>query len=114
GLPQLKSGAGFSCLGHIQESPLVGRGIAFDFEVHLASARNMDSEDDSRTEGGVGWANSRRFSAGWPTRGRKRGSHDLCEILFIALAAVLCGAEGPSDMARFGRSKELLLRGILR
>ena len=41
-------------------------------------------------------------------------SHDLCEILFIALAAVLCGAEGPSDMARFGRSKELLLRGILR
>jgi predicted transposase YbfD/YdcC len=41
-------------------------------------------------------------------------SHDLCDILFIALAAMLCGAEGPSDMARFGRSKELLLRGILR
>ena len=40
--------------------------------------------------------------------------HDLCELLFIALAAVLCGAEGCSDMARFGRSKELLLRGILR
>jgi len=40
--------------------------------------------------------------------------HDLCEILFIALAAMLCGAEGPSDMARFGLSKELLLRGILR
>jgi predicted transposase YbfD/YdcC len=41
-------------------------------------------------------------------------SHELPEILFIALAAVLCGAEGPSDMAQFGRSKELLLRGILR
>jgi predicted transposase YbfD/YdcC len=41
-------------------------------------------------------------------------SHDLLEILFIALAAVLCGAEGPSDMAQFGRSKEWLLRGILR
>src|SRR6201993_1840249 len=40
--------------------------------------------------------------------------HDLCEILFIALAAMLCGAEGPSDMARFGLSKELLLRQILR
>ncbi len=40
--------------------------------------------------------------------------HDLCEILFIALAAALCGAQGPSDMARFGASKELLLRGILR
>jgi predicted transposase YbfD/YdcC len=41
-------------------------------------------------------------------------SHELPEILFIALAAVLCGAEGPSDMAQFGQSKELLLRGILR
>ena len=41
-------------------------------------------------------------------------SHDLLEILFIALAAVLCGAEGPSDMAEFGRSKEGLLRQILR
>jgi predicted transposase YbfD/YdcC len=41
-------------------------------------------------------------------------THDLLEILFIALAAVLCGAEGPSDMAEFGRSKEQLLRGILR
>jgi len=41
-------------------------------------------------------------------------SHELLEILFIALAAVLCGADGPSDMAQFGRSKELVLRGILR
>jgi len=41
-------------------------------------------------------------------------SHDLLEVLFIALAAVLCGAEGPSDMAEFGRSKEWLLRQILR
>lgn len=40
--------------------------------------------------------------------------HDLLEVLFIALSAVLCGAEGPSDMARFGRSKELWLRGFLR
>ena len=40
--------------------------------------------------------------------------HQLLEVLFIALAAVLCGAEGPSDMARFGQSKEGLLRQILR
>jgi predicted transposase YbfD/YdcC len=40
--------------------------------------------------------------------------HDLVEVLFIALAAVLCGADGPCDMERFGRSKEGLLRGILR
>jgi predicted transposase YbfD/YdcC len=40
--------------------------------------------------------------------------HDLLEILFIAVAAMLCGAEGPSDMARFGRAKELWLRQFLR
>jgi predicted transposase YbfD/YdcC len=41
-------------------------------------------------------------------------SHDLTEILFIALAAVLCGAEDCSDMAEFGRAKEPLLREVLR
>src|SRR5260370_12439935 len=40
--------------------------------------------------------------------------HDLLEVLFIALAAVLCGAEGPTDMEEFGLAKEALLRRILR
>ena len=40
--------------------------------------------------------------------------HELVEILFIALAAVLCGAQGATDMALFGRSKEPLLRRFLR
>jgi predicted transposase YbfD/YdcC len=40
--------------------------------------------------------------------------HELLEILFIALAAVLCGAASCSDMADFGRSKEGLLRLFLR
>jgi len=40
--------------------------------------------------------------------------HDLLEVLFIALAAILCGAEGCSDMAEFGLAKEGLLRQILR
>jgi predicted transposase YbfD/YdcC len=40
--------------------------------------------------------------------------HDLLDILFIALAAVLCGAEDCSDMAAFGRAKETLLRQFLR
>jgi predicted transposase YbfD/YdcC len=39
--------------------------------------------------------------------------HDLLEILVIALAAVLCGAKGATDMALFGRSKEKLLRQFL-
>ena len=40
--------------------------------------------------------------------------HDLTEILVIALAAVLCGAEGCSDMADFGEAKAGLLRQFLR
>ncbi|HEU5276111.1 MAG TPA: ISAs1 family transposase, partial [Xanthobacteraceae bacterium] len=40
--------------------------------------------------------------------------HNLQEILFIGLVAVLCGAEGASDMATFGVSKEALLRRVLR
>ena len=40
--------------------------------------------------------------------------HDLVEVLFIALAATLCGAEGASDMAQFGRAKEALFRRFLR
>ena len=40
--------------------------------------------------------------------------HQLVEVLFIALAAVLCGAKGPTDMAEFGHAKEYLLRTILR
>lgn len=40
--------------------------------------------------------------------------HDLVEILFVALAAVLCGALSCSDMEEFGQAKEGLLRLVLR
>jgi predicted transposase YbfD/YdcC len=40
--------------------------------------------------------------------------HDLLEVLVIALAATLCGAESCSDMAEFGEAKEWLLRLFLR
>src|SRR5580692_6889576 len=40
--------------------------------------------------------------------------HELLEVLFIALAAMLCGAETCADMADFGQSKEELLRLVLR
>jgi predicted transposase YbfD/YdcC len=39
--------------------------------------------------------------------------HDLREMLFIALAAMLCGAESCVEMAQFGENKEVLLRTIL-
>jgi predicted transposase YbfD/YdcC len=47
-----------------------------------------------------------------PRAGNAR--HDLLEVLVIALAAMLCGAESCSDMADFGQSKEGLLRLFLR
>ncbi len=40
--------------------------------------------------------------------------HELLDVLVIALAAMLCGAKGATDMALFGRSKEKLLRQFLR
>lgn len=40
--------------------------------------------------------------------------YDLVEIVFIALAATLCGAQHCTEMAQFGRSKEALLRRVLR
>jgi predicted transposase YbfD/YdcC len=40
--------------------------------------------------------------------------HDLLELLAVALAAVLCGAESCAEMALFGQSKESLLRQFLR
>ena len=40
--------------------------------------------------------------------------HDLGELLLIALAATLCGAESCVDMALFGRAKEPFLRRFLR
>ena len=39
--------------------------------------------------------------------------HDLMEVVFIALAATLCGAQSCVDMALFARSKEIFLREIV-
>jgi predicted transposase YbfD/YdcC len=47
-----------------------------------------------------------------PRAGNAR--HDLLEVLFIALAATLCGAETCADMADFGQSKQEMLRFVLR
>jgi predicted transposase YbfD/YdcC len=40
--------------------------------------------------------------------------HDLLEILFVALAALLCGAASCAEMEEFGYAKEGLLRLVLR
>jgi len=56
----------------------------------------------------------KRFFRALPDPRATNRRHELLEVLFIALLATLCGAEGAADMARFGRSKEGLLRRFLR
>jgi len=46
-----------------------------------------------------------------PRAGNAR--HDLLEVLFVALAAVVCGSGQCAEMEEFGRSKEGLLRLFL-
>src|SRR6202045_30086 len=55
----------------------------------------------------------RRIFRALPDPRAANARHDLLEVLCIALAAVLCGAESCSDMADFGESKEGLLRLFL-
>jgi len=51
---------------------------------------------------------------GLPDPRASNARHDLLEVVVIALAAVVCGAESCADMADFGRAKEVLLRQFLR
>lgn len=44
----------------------------------------------------------------------RNARHDFCEILFIALAASLCGAKNCSDMARYAQEKQHMLAQVLR
>lgn len=59
----------------------------------------------------------RRFAKAFrrlPDPRASNARHDLLEVVVIALAATLCGAESCSDMADFGEAKEELLRLFLR
>ena len=47
-----------------------------------------------------------------PRAGNAR--HDLLELMFVALAAVLCGAEDCTDMAAFARAKLGFLRQVVK
>ena len=54
------------------------------------------------------------FFAAVPDPRAGNARHDLSEILFIAFAAMLCGAETCVDMANFGTAKADLLGTVLR
>lgn len=44
----------------------------------------------------------------------RNARHDLLEVMFVALAAVLCGAEDCTDMADFARAKLDFLRQVVK
>jgi predicted transposase YbfD/YdcC len=58
-----------------------------------------------------------QFEACWEgledPRSGNAGLHDFHELLAIALCCVLCGGQGPTDMAMFARAKEPFLRSFL-
>jgi predicted transposase YbfD/YdcC len=54
------------------------------------------------------------FFAGVPDPRAANVRHELLEVMFIALASLLCGAETCADMADFGRAKQGLLAQILK
>ena len=53
------------------------------------------------------------FFAAVPDPRADNARHDLSDVLFIAFAAMLCGAENCVDMAEFGMAKADLLRPLL-
>lgn len=59
----------------------------------------------------------RRFASLFADVGDPRAAnarHDFMTVLFIAVLAVLCGAESCADMADFGQSKKKLLRTVVK
>ena len=54
--------------------------------------------------------NIRSFSILTDPRNGKNKSHYFGEIIFIALAAIICQCEGFDDMARFAKLKETWLK----
>ena len=48
----------------------------------------------------------RYFSSLTDPRVERIREHDLEDILFIAIASIICGAEGWNEMEEFGKSKE--------
>lgn len=43
----------------------------------------------------------------------RNARHDFCEMLFLAFAAMLCGAKNCTDIWRFGQEREAMLRQVL-
>jgi predicted transposase YbfD/YdcC len=56
----------------------------------------------------------RRLFSTLPDPRAANAQHDLLDILVIALATILCGGQGATDMEVFASSKEPLLRQFLR
>src|ERR1700731_3385458 len=74
----------------------------------------MDSDGDSRRSWGSPMEKLATHFAEVPDPRAGNARHDFLEVIFVALAAVLCGAEDCTDMALFARSKLVFLRQVVK
>ena len=56
----------------------------------------------------------RHFASLPDPRVKRKRLHNLCDMIAIALCAVICGAESWEDVAEFGRQRQAWLKTFLR
>jgi predicted transposase YbfD/YdcC len=86
-----------------------------DFGAAIVAARRNESFGSRRLVMALAQTSVVRHFGGLndPRRERRR-LHNLCDMIAIALCAVICGAESWEDVAEYGRQKELWLKMFLR
>src|ERR1700716_4098079 len=85
------------------------------FGVARVAARRNESFDSWRLVMALAQTSvARHFGGLDDPRGQRRRLHNLCDMIAIALCAVICGAEGWEDVAEYGREKERWLKTFLR
>src|SRR5271169_5034175 len=86
-----------------------------DFGAAIVAARRNESFGSRRLVMALARTSVARHFGGLQDPRRKRGRlHNLCDMIAIALCAVICGAESWEDVAEYGRQKEPWLGAFLR
>jgi predicted transposase YbfD/YdcC len=86
-----------------------------DFGAAIVAARRNESFGSWRLVMALAQTAVVRHFGGLNDPRRERGRlHNLCDMIAIALCAVICGAESWEDVAEYGRQKESWLKTFLR
>src|SRR5271154_693767 len=86
-----------------------------DFGAAIVAARRNESFGAWRLVMALAQTSVVRHFGGLQDPRRERGRlHNLCDMIAIALCAVICGAGSWEDVAEYGRQKESWLKTFLR